>query len=163
MPGRRYSESLSAALQESAYEMAVCRCCSTGRIPNTAPSRETGKSVRNTQRYQKNARDSCGVLAGTRPVPPLGLRIPPLHLAQSTPQVHGVEPEEFADVVERKDPLLSFVHNPFFGFAEQFSGGGISRAAVFLLVVKRVFENGRDQRFFWFVIFAAPKCVQILL
>ncbi len=73
------------------------------------------------------------------------LVLPP---AQASTHVLGIDVEHVADVVERKDPALVFMRDPFVGIAEQPLALAGGRVDAFHEAFDRVLEHAQDEPLF---------------
>jgi len=85
-----------------------------------------------------------------------------LSFKQSASDVFRVEAEQFANVVEGKNPLLVPTVEPLFHFIEPAFALRIVRPIVFAVFLNSVFENRCKERFFGFEVLAAAKRIQVL-
>src|SRR3990172_8330607 len=74
-----------------------------------------------------------------------------------------VETQQLANIIEGKEPIVAFLHDPLLHFAKPLPPGSIARCAVLAVTVNRVFQNRHEQRLFRLQVFAAPEGGEVLV
>src|SRR3990172_11720774 len=84
-------------------------------------------------------------------------------LPDAPPYILRVETQQFTNVIEGKEPVVPFLHDPLLGFTKALPPGSIARCAVLAVTVNRVFQDRHEQRHFRFQVLATPEGGEILV